>query len=95
MVPMSQEARGLDAAARLVARLVACKDERSAAVVRRIGDEERAHVAVGCACTHAWPLHASLSLRLRAEMQRQHPWHIKLLPRCCLSANQTRNASSA
>lgn len=47
IVPMSQEARGLDAGPRLVGRLVGMGDIRSAAVVRRISEEERAHVAVG------------------------------------------------
>ena len=47
VVPMSQEARGLDAGPRLVKRLVGLGDNRTAAVVRRIAEEERAHVAVG------------------------------------------------
>lgn len=47
VVPMSQEARGLDAGPRLAARLVGMGDNRSAAVVARISTEERAHVAVG------------------------------------------------
>ena len=44
---MSQEARGLDAGPRLVDRLVGWGDHRSAAIVARIGQEEKAHVAVG------------------------------------------------
>lgn len=47
IVPMSQEARGLDAGPRLVGRLVGLGDNRSAAIVRRISEEERSHVAVG------------------------------------------------
>jgi hypothetical protein len=47
VVPLGQEARGLDAGQRLAARLVGLGDNRSAAVVRRIAAEERAHVAVG------------------------------------------------
>ena len=49
VVPMSQEARGLDAGPRLAARLCGLGDNRSAAIVRRIAGEERAHVAVGVA----------------------------------------------
>ncbi|KAK9841403.1 hypothetical protein WJX74_005146 [Apatococcus lobatus] len=47
VVPMSQEARGLDAGPRLVDRLIGWGDQRSAAIVARIGQEEKAHVAVG------------------------------------------------
>jgi hypothetical protein len=47
IVPMSQEARGLDAGQRLATRLVGCGDNRSASIVSRIAEEERAHVAVG------------------------------------------------
>ena len=47
VVPMSQEARGLDAGPRLVERLRGWGDQRSAAIVARIGQEEKAHVAVG------------------------------------------------
>jgi uncharacterized ferritin-like protein (DUF455 family) len=47
IVPMSQEARGLDAGGRLVDRLVGWGDNRSAAIVARITVEESAHVAVG------------------------------------------------
>eukprot|EP00892_Ulva_mutabilis_P007691 jgi/Ulvmu1/5294/UM022_0088.1 len=47
IVPMSQEARGLDAGPRLVGRLVGMGDNRTAAIVRRISEEERSHVAVG------------------------------------------------
>ncbi|KAF5835194.1 hypothetical protein DUNSADRAFT_7784 [Dunaliella salina] len=49
VVPMSQEARGLDAGQRLVSRLIGSQDKRSAAIVERISQEERAHVAVGIA----------------------------------------------
>ena len=47
VVPMSQEARGLDAGPRLTERLVGYGDNRSAAIVARISLEEKAHVAVG------------------------------------------------
>lgn len=47
VVPMSQEARGLDAGERLAERLVGCGDNVSAAIVGRIAEEEKAHVAVG------------------------------------------------
>ena len=47
VVPMSQEARGLDAGPRLAEKLVGCGDNRSAAIVSRIAIEEKAHVAVG------------------------------------------------
>lgn len=49
VVPCTQEARGLDAGPRLVERLVGYGDNRSAAIVRRISDEEVGHVAVGAA----------------------------------------------
>lgn len=59
IVPLSQEARGLDAGPRLVQRLVGLGDNRSAAIVRRIAEEERAHVAVGVqwfkrVCKYLW-----------------------------------------
>ena len=59
MVPMSQEARGLDAGPRLAEKLVGCGDNRSAAIVSRIAAEEKAHVAVGkpqslCASSVFW-----------------------------------------
>ena len=47
VVPMSQEARGLDAGGRLAERLVGWGDNVSAAIVTRISEEERQHVAVG------------------------------------------------
>ena len=47
VVPMSQEARGLDAGGRLAERLVGMGDNISAAIVSRIAEEEQAHVAVG------------------------------------------------
>ena len=47
MVPMSQEARGLDSGQRLAEKLVGWGDNRTAAIVARIATEERAHVAVG------------------------------------------------
>jgi len=47
VVPCMQEARGLDAGPRLVERLIGHGDVRSAAIIRRISDEEVGHVAVG------------------------------------------------
>ncbi|WIA40303.1 hypothetical protein OEZ86_013674 [Tetradesmus obliquus] len=47
IVPMSQEARGLDAGRRLVERLKGAGDPRTASIVAAIAEEERAHVAVG------------------------------------------------
>eukprot|EP00775_Hariotina_reticulata_P012203 gene12203-12340_t len=47
IVPLSQEARGLDAGQRLVERLVGAGDKRSASIVELIAAEEKAHVAVG------------------------------------------------
>lgn len=53
VVPMSQEARGLDAGPRLVERLVGAGDHRTAAVVARIAAEEaRGGVAWGCMVVH-------------------------------------------
>ncbi|KAK9791179.1 hypothetical protein WJX73_009517 [Symbiochloris irregularis] len=47
VIPLSQEARGLDAGPRLVERLVGAGDKTAAAIVARISMEETAHVAVG------------------------------------------------
>ena len=47
VVPMAQEARGLDAGPRLREKLVGRGDNRSAAIVERITNEELNHVAVG------------------------------------------------
>lgn len=47
VVPMSQEARGLDAGGRLAERLVGWGDNVSASIVAQIAEEEHAHVAVG------------------------------------------------
>jgi len=47
VVPMVQEARGLDAGPRLASRLVGYGDNRSAEVVRQIAEEEKDHVRVG------------------------------------------------
>ncbi len=46
VVPCMQEARGLDAGPRLAERLVGHGDNVSAAIVRRISEEELGHVAV-------------------------------------------------
>ncbi|KAJ7296762.1 hypothetical protein O6H91_Y099800 [Diphasiastrum complanatum] len=47
IIPMVQEARGLDAGPRLVERLIGLDDNRSAGIVQCISEEEVAHVAVG------------------------------------------------
>ncbi|KAK7272405.1 hypothetical protein RJT34_28983 [Clitoria ternatea] len=47
VIPLVQEARGLDAGPRLVKKLVGFGDNRSSKIVARIADEEVAHVAVG------------------------------------------------
>ena len=47
VVPMIQEARGLDHGDRLAARLVGAGDKESAAIVQRISDEEVPHVKAG------------------------------------------------
>ncbi|KAI5076159.1 hypothetical protein GOP47_0008224 [Adiantum capillus-veneris] len=47
VVPMVQEARGLDSGPRLAGRLVGWGDVRSASIVNQIAEEELAHVAVG------------------------------------------------
>ncbi|GFH21805.1 uncharacterized protein HaLaN_19174 [Haematococcus lacustris] len=89
---MSQEARGLDAGARLAARLTGSGDNRSAAIVQRIAQEEHAHVAVGVAwfkrvCgaldlqLHS-PLHPPLHPPLHSPLhsQLQSPLHPPLHP---------------
>lgn len=47
IVPLGAEARGLDAAPRLVQRLRSANDHPTAAIVDMIGLQEKAHVAVG------------------------------------------------
>lgn len=47
VIPMVQEARGLDAGPRLVQKLVGLGDNRTSNIVKRIAEEEIAHVAVG------------------------------------------------
>ncbi|KAJ3701198.1 hypothetical protein LUZ61_004903 [Rhynchospora tenuis] len=47
VIPLVQEARGLDAGPRLVQKLVGCGDHRSSQIVAKIAEEEVAHVAVG------------------------------------------------
>ncbi|GIL60866.1 hypothetical protein Vafri_15382 [Volvox africanus] len=75
VVPMSQEARGLDAGSRLVSRLVGFGDSRSAAVVGLIAEEERAHVAVGV----TWFNRLCGALEIRPdELYRQ--WLLHLNP---------------
>ncbi|MEW5300037.1 MAG: hypothetical protein WDW36_002998 [Sanguina aurantia] len=52
IVPLAQEARGLDAGSKLCQRLVGFGDSRSADIVARIALEERAHVAIGVEWFH-------------------------------------------
>ncbi|CAD6233290.1 unnamed protein product [Miscanthus lutarioriparius] len=47
VIPLVQEARGLDAGPRLVQRLFGFGDHRSADIVARVAEEELAHVSVG------------------------------------------------
>ncbi|PKA51634.1 hypothetical protein AXF42_Ash003001 [Apostasia shenzhenica] len=47
VIPLVQEARGLDAGPRLVQKLVGFGDHRTSNIVAKIADEEVAHVAVG------------------------------------------------
>ncbi|XP_044465467.1 uncharacterized protein HI_0077 isoform X2 [Mangifera indica] len=47
VIPLVQEARGLDAGPRLVQKLIGFGDHRTSNIVARIADEEVAHVAVG------------------------------------------------
>ncbi|KAK9285388.1 hypothetical protein L1049_024580 [Liquidambar formosana] len=47
VIPLVQEARGLDAGPRLVQKLIGFGDCRTSNIVARIADEEVAHVAVG------------------------------------------------
>ncbi|GER56507.1 2-nonaprenyl-3-methyl-6-methoxy-1,4-benzoquinol hydroxylase [Striga asiatica] len=47
VIPLVQEARGLDAGPRLVNKLIGFGDQRTSNIVAKIADEEVAHVAVG------------------------------------------------
>ncbi|PIN10182.1 hypothetical protein CDL12_17231 [Handroanthus impetiginosus] len=47
VIPLVQEARGLDAGPRLVNKLIGFGDHRTSNIVEKIADEEVAHVAVG------------------------------------------------
>lgn len=47
VIPLVQEARGLDAGPRLVKRLMGFGDHRTSNIVAKIAEEEVAHVAVG------------------------------------------------
>lgn len=47
VIPLVQEARGLDAGPRLVKRLMGFGDHRTSKIVAKIAEEEIAHVAVG------------------------------------------------
>eukprot|EP01023_Acetabularia_acetabulum_P025782 TRINITY_DN24601_c0_g1_i1.p2 TRINITY_DN24601_c0_g1~~TRINITY_DN24601_c0_g1_i1.p2 ORF type:complete len:208 (-),score=30.97 TRINITY_DN24601_c0_g1_i1:86-709(-) len=75
IVPMSQEARGLDAGPKLVKKLQGFGDNRSAGIVQRISDEEKAHVAVGVFWFRA--LCSAFEID-PAETYRQ--WILKLCP---------------
>lgn len=77
VVPMSQEARGLDAGPRLADKLVGCGDNRTAAIVSRIALEEKAHVAVGVTPT------LLTSGSLNGGLKQQHIGHHQ---QCVLSA---------
>jgi uncharacterized ferritin-like protein (DUF455 family) len=63
LVPLVQEARGLDSGPRLVQRLRSAGDRESAAIVAQIVDEEERHVAVGMRwfayLTATFPPHAN------------------------------------
>lgn len=60
---MSQEARGLDAGPRLAQRLQGWGDSQSSAIVARIAEEEKGHVAVGV----SWFLRVSKMLELKPQ----------------------------
>uniref|UniRef100_A0A0D9UYA3 DUF455 domain-containing protein n=1 Tax=Leersia perrieri TaxID=77586 RepID=A0A0D9UYA3_9ORYZ len=47
VIPLVQEARGLDAGPRLVQKLLGFGDHRSAEIVTKVAEEELAHVSVG------------------------------------------------
>ncbi|KAK1412345.1 hypothetical protein QVD17_33519 [Tagetes erecta] len=47
VIPLVQEARGLDAGPRLVQKLIGFGDKRTSSIVAKIAEEEVAHVAVG------------------------------------------------
>ncbi|XP_047055349.1 uncharacterized protein HI_0077-like [Lolium rigidum] len=47
VIPLVQEARGLDAGPRLVQKLLGFADHRSAEIVSKVAEEELAHVSVG------------------------------------------------
>lgn len=85
IVPMSQEARGLDAGKRLAEKLVGWGDNRTAAIVHRIAVEERNHVAVGgnkaiardfWCCITGQTASTRPEQYLRAQaLQPEGPWH--------------------
>lgn len=74
VVPMSQEAKGLDAGPRLAEKLVGCGDNRSAAIVSRIAAEEKAHVAVG----ELQLVHACSSCQLLSHLRSLADLHVKI-----------------
>jgi len=79
IVPCVQEARGLDAGPRLAERLVGAGDNRTAAIVRRIADEELAHVAVGVHWLRGCSQAAGRDPRdvYRAAVQQHYPGGLK------------------
>lgn len=88
VVPMSQEAKGLDAGPRLAEKLVGCGDNRTAAIVSRIALEEKAHVAVGKSPTppfwHTFPL-VLVVISSSAHWSPSAWWLVGLCRHCCLS----------
>lgn len=74
VVPMSQEAKGLDAGPRLAEKLVGCGDNRSAAIVSCIAAEEKAHVAVG----ELQLVHACSSCQLLSHLRSLADLHVKI-----------------
>ena len=75
VVPMSQEAKGLDAGPRLAEKLVGCGDNRSAAIVSCIAAEEKAHVAVG----ELQLMYACSSCQLQCHLRSLADLHVKIL----------------
>lgn len=85
VVPMSQEARGLDAGPRLAARLIGAGDNRSAAIVRRIAHEEHAHVAVGVHWfNQARPRRGTMLQRAHRDASRSKLVHSDAIAQCKL-----------
>ncbi|CAK9861841.1 unnamed protein product [Sphagnum jensenii] len=82
VIPMMQEARGLDAGPRLVERLMGFGDARSASIAKHIAEEEVAHVAVGvswflsvCKQLGMNPASRFQDLMLESEVQLKGPFN--------------------